>query len=368
MTYGDYPDLNQVKRVLVIKMRHHGDVLLTSPIFSHLKKKLPKAQIDALIYKETLPMLEGHPAISEYLLYDRSIKKLSFFKKLLKEFFLLKTIRSKKYDLVINLTEGDRGAIAAFVSGSRYKVGFDPGAKGFKGKRKIYTHLVKNCDTPRHTVERGLDALRRIGLFPSMQERDLFLHVPQEAQEKVEELLQVDTYVLIHPVSRWRFKCLPPQKIAELIEKLNQKGYQIVLSASPDPQELAMIDEILQLVPAVPVINMAGRLSLKEFAALIKKCRCLITVDSVSLHIASALKVPVVALFGPSSEINWGPWMHPKSRVITQKMSCRPCFLDGCGGSKMSDCLFTLDVDRIVDAAVHLSSVHESVEQLLLPK
>src|SRR5690349_16119300 len=105
MTYGNYPDLNLVKRALVIKMRHHGDVLLTSPLFSNLKKAIPHAQIDAFIYKDTLPMLDGHPGIADYLLYDRNWKKLSIFKKTLKEAGLLKEIRARRYDLVINLTE-----------------------------------------------------------------------------------------------------------------------------------------------------------------------------------------------------------------------------------------------------------------------
>src|SRR5579863_6474558 len=125
MSYGNYPDLSYVKRVLVIKMRHHGDVLLTAPLFSNLKKVLPEASIDAFIYKDTLPMLEGHPGISNYLLYDRAWKQFSFFKKLVQELRLLRQIRSAGYDLVINLTEGDRGAIAAGISGSPVRVGFD---------------------------------------------------------------------------------------------------------------------------------------------------------------------------------------------------------------------------------------------------
>jgi heptosyltransferase-3 len=361
MTYGDYPDLRGVKRILVIKMRHHGDVLLTSPLFTHLKKKCEGASIDALIYQETLPMLEGHPAISQFLLYDRALKKKSFFKRILGEFSLLKKIWRGQYDLVINLTEGDRGAIASLISRSRYKVGFDPGSKGMKGKKKIYTHLVKNCQTPRHTVERQLDVLRRIGLFPTLEERELFFHIPQVAQVNVQEKLlqegfKAGQYLLIHPVSRWRFKCLPASTISQLIKELHKEGYSMALSASPDPQEIAMIQDILSLCPEIPVLNMAGLLNLKEFGALIQMSRCLITVDSVSLHLASALKVPLVALFGPSSDQNWGPWMHPQSVVVAQKMSCRPCFLDGCGGSKMSDCLHTLPVKKIVDAVVQLTA------------
>ena len=355
MTYGNYPDLSQVKRVLVIKMRHHGDVLLTSPLFSNLKKTLPQAEIDAFIYEDTLPMLQGHPAITDYLLYDRGWKKLSLFKKIAKEASLLKKIRAQDYDLVINLTEGDRGAIAAWFSGSTYRVGFDPKKSGFLGKEKIYTHLVKDCHHPRHTVERQIDVLRRIGIFPEIGDRDLFLHIPEEAKRKVTELLNKEGislghYILIHPVSRWRFKCLSTKQIVLLITALHEKGMKLIMSAGPDAQEIAMIEEILALAPNIPIFNCAGKLTLKELGALIQRAKGLICVDSVPLHMASALKTPVVALFGPTSEQNWGPWMHPKARVVTQKLSCRPCFKDGCGGSKMSDCLFSMPVQAILTA------------------
>jgi heptosyltransferase-3 len=355
MTYGNYPDLKKVRRALVIKMRHHGDVLLTSPLFSNLKKTVPGIQIDAFIYKDTLPMLEGHPDIAGFLLYDRDWKKLSILKRVSKEISLLREIRAKGYDLVINLTEGDRGAIAAWVSKSSIRVGFDPKKTGLMGKRKIYTHVVKSCPHPRHTVERQIDVLRRIGIFPNPEERDLFLYVPEPAKNRILDLLQQEeirsgNYLLIHPVSRWRFKCLSTKQIAHLITTLHSKGERIVISAGPDVQEIAMVDEILALAPQAQVLNCAGKLSLKELAALIQMSKALICVDSVPLHIASALKTPVVAMFGPTSEQNWGPWMHPKARVVAQQFSCRPCYQDGCAGSKMSDCLFTMPQSRILSA------------------
>ncbi|MBS0604990.1 MAG: putative lipopolysaccharide heptosyltransferase III [Verrucomicrobia bacterium] len=355
MTYGNYPDLSVVKRALVIKMRHHGDVLLTAPLFSNLKKALPQAEVDAFIYKDTLPMLEGHPGISDFLLYDRGWKKLSFLKKAAKEAGLLKMVRSKGYDLVINLTEGDRGAIAAMVSGAQFRVGFDPKGSGLFGKKRAFTHVVKNCPHPRHTVERQLDVLRRIGIFPAPEERDLFIHIPGDSRRKMEDMLEKEEirpngYILIHPVSRWKFKCLATKQIARLISALSERGLRIVMSAGPDAEEIAMVQEILSLAPEVSVLNCAGKLSLKELTALIAMSRALICVDSVPLHIASATKTPVVVMFGPTSDQNWGPWMHPKARVVAQKMTCRPCYQDGCGGSKMSDCLFSIPQNAILSA------------------
>lgn len=353
MTYGNYPDLSMVEKILVVKMRHHGDVLLTSPVFSNLKRAAPHAAIDAFLYADTLPMLEGHPDISDFLLYDRGWKKLSFLAKLSKELTLLKQIRKNRYDMVINLTEGDRGALAAKISGARLRIGID--------KRSCYTHVAKNCPHPRHTVERQLDVLRHIGIFPDPQERDLYLHIPPSATQSIQQMLkkhemQPGEYIVIHPVSRWRFKCLSTLQMARLITTLHGMDKKIVLTAGPDAQERLMIDEILSLAPNVPILNLAGKISLKELGAVIALSQTLICVDSVPLHIASAVKTPVVVLFGPTSEKNWGPWMHPRSRVVTQNFSCRPCYQDGCGGGKMSDCLFTLPEKMILKALKEVES------------
>ncbi|MBS0614967.1 MAG: putative lipopolysaccharide heptosyltransferase III [Verrucomicrobia bacterium] len=351
MSYGNYPNLSSVRKILVIKLRHHGDVLLTSPVFSILKSRFPNAQIDALVYSETKPMLEGHPAIHQFFSYDKSLKKQGLFKRVAKEIGFLRTIRSQKYDLVLNLTEGDRGALLALASGAPIRVGYDPEGKGFRGKKKVFTHIVKNCKTPRHAVERNLDALRRIGIFPSNAERDLTFVIPEEAPRFSEG------YILIHPVSRWRFKCPPMSFIAQLIDQLQDRGQRIVLSASPDPHEMAMIEEILaQVKEPGKIINKAGKTSLKELGALIEGSECLICVDTVALHMASALKTPTLVFFGPTSWENWGPWQNLQVKIITAGFSCQPCGMDGCGGSKKSDCLHSLSIESVMQEILNLQA------------
>lgn len=349
-------DFFKIKRVLVAKLRHHGDVLLSSPVFSILSERFPHLEVDAYIYRETLPMLEGHPGISDFLLYDKGWKKLPFFKRYLQEMKLLRKIRRGRYDLVINLTEGDRGAIAAKVSRAQYAVGFDPQGDGMKGKKECYTHIIKHTPKPRHTVEKQLDALRCLGLFPIPEERDLFFHIPEKTTESINELLP-ENFVLFHPVSRWMFKTLPPETMAAAIRYLQERGEQVVLTASPDPIEIEMNQRIAELSPGV--IDLSGKISLKELGAIIAKSRLLVTVDSVPLHLASALKKPVIALFGPTCDQNWGPYRNSAARVITMPMSCRPCYQPGCGGSGKSDCLETLPASKIIKA------LHAFIEELL---
>lgn len=343
-SYGNYPNCSNVKKILVIKLRHLGDVLLTGPVFRTLKRTFPSAQIDAYIYEEALPMLEGHPAISHLLVYPRSWKKLKSYQRFCNELSLLWKIRSRSYDLVINLTEGDRGLIAAKTSGAKIRAGLPPKSKW---KKKWLTHMVKECPSLRHTVEKNLDVLRKIGIFPDFEDKELDFQIPELAEEKAILRVGKDPFVLIHPTSRWKFKCWPPFKVRALIERLLDAGHRVVVSAGSDSQEKEMAAKICE---DLAVINLAGEVTLKELGALIQKAELLICVDSLPFHLASALKKPVVALFGPTSDQTWGPWRNPHALVVASPFSCRPCYLDGCGGSKRSDCLEALSVEEVWEA------------------
>jgi len=359
IAYGNYPNLTKVKRILVVKLRHHGDVLLTSPAFSILKNRLPKTKIFAYIYQETLPMLEGHPAIEGFYVCDYKWKSLRFFQRALKEINLVRQIRKNRFDMIVNLTDCERGDFATLISKAKYRVGLVPEKRRFQYRPNLYTHIVKRCQKPRHMVEQNIDALRRIGIFPSVQERDLFLHIPQSARTSIYKYLKKadikkHSYILMHPTSRWLFKCWPTEKVADLIHEFNKIQYPIVLTSAPDKKELSMIQQIISLCPNIPILNLAGKLSLKELAALIETCSCLVCIDSMPMHIASAVKTPTVALFGPSSEEAWGPWNNPHGRVIAKHFPCRPCNLDGCGGSKVCDCLEQLSVDSVFNEVMRL--------------
>jgi heptosyltransferase III len=351
--YGDYPDLKHVKKILVVKLRHLGDVLLTGPVFRALKQAIPQAEVDAFIYKEATPMLEGHPDIDNLIGYDRNWKRGGFFARIGKEMALLRKIRKRGYDLVVNLTEGDRGVLAALASKAKIRAGFRP--KG-KWQQKALTHIAKDCPSLRHTVERNLDVLRRIGIFPPLESRDLYFHLPETARQRAKLLAGIEPFVLIHPASRWRFKCWPSAKTRQLAERLLKEGRRVILTSGPDPVEMEMAKEISQ---GLDILNLAGKITLKELGALIEIAELLVCVDSVAFHMASALKKPVVALFGPTSDVTWGPWKNPHARAVSLKRSCRPCYLDGCGGSKKSDCLESLSLDTVLGAVRSLLVLKE---------
>lgn len=350
--------LDQVRRALVIKLRHHGDVLLSSPVFSVLKRYAPQAEIDALVYDDTAPMLTLHPDISEVHRIDREWKELGAFAQLRAEWHLLSVLRATKYDLVIHLTEHWRGAWLARLLGAKWTVG--PALAG-RGKRwkNSFTHRYSHPrNALRHVVEANLDALRRIGIQPKAGERRLLMVPGREAEAQVTGHLRNlgldrDEFIHIHPASRWFFKCWPPERMAELIGRLQADGHAVLLTAAPGRAEFDMIEAIQRrLKKRVP--SLVGQLSLKGMAALTAKAKLFIGVDSAPMHIAAAVGTPTVALFGPSGDQQWGPWGVPHRIVASAKHACRPCGIDGCGGAKISDCLTTLPVDQVYAAVQEL--------------
>ena len=176
--------LREVKRVLVIKLRHHGDVLLSSPVFSALKLAAPQVEIDALVYADTAEMLSLHPAISRVFEVDRKAKQKGAMHQLKSELDLLAGLRARSYDLILHLTEHWRGAWLSRILRPRWAVGCTRSDAGALWRRS-FSHLYKvSGGLPRHTVERNLDALRRIGVWPAPAQRRLVL-VPGEAAAAV---------------------------------------------------------------------------------------------------------------------------------------------------------------------------------------
>jgi heptosyltransferase-3 len=345
--------VGEIRRALVIKLRHHGDVLVASPVFSVLKSHAPQAQIDALVYAETAQMVTLHPAIAEVHTIDRQWKQRGTLGQLKAEWTLLKALAARNYDLIIHLTEHWRGAWLCRLLKPRWAVG--PALAGrtpvWKGS---FTHLQTLHNPLRHMAETNLDALRRLGMQPRPDERRLTL-VPGAVAEAVVAAhlagfgLKGKDFIHVHPASRWFFKCWPVERMAALVERLQASGHVVVLTGAPSDDENRML-EAIQSRLSQPAFSLSGQLSLKELAALTQAAQLFIGVDSAPMHIAAAVGTPTVALFGPSGDQQWGPWSANSRIVVSRAHPCRPCGADGCGGGKVSDCLSAIAVDDVMAA------------------
>jgi heptosyltransferase-3 len=348
--------VDSLRRVLVVKLRHHGDVLLTSPVFTVLSARAPEASIDALVYSDTRDMLMGHPGVARIHTIDREWKRQGLLQQVRHEAALLTRLREHRYQLIVHLTDHWRGAWLTQLLRPRWSVA--PSRDAWLW-RKCFSHrYAAPKATPRHTVEANLDALRRMGIYPEEGEKNLVMVPGPEAEAKVDDLLAhhglaARGFLHVHPTSRWLFKAWTDERNAELLRLLARDGHKLVVTGAPNAREQAIVKRILERAD-VPLADLSGQLSLREMATLTARARLFVGVDSAPMHIAAAMGTPVVALFGPSGDREWGPWRVPH-RIVASDDSCRPCGNDGCGGGKVSECLVRLPVAR----------VHSAINELL---
>ena len=351
-----------LRRALVIKLRHHGDVLLAAPVISMLKRVAPRCDVDALVYADTAPMLEGHPALARLHLIDRNWKRQGLWHQAAAEWKLISELRARHYDLVVHLSVHLRGAWLVRLLRPRWSV-----APRFRAGfwTNSFTHLYPGQSDPqRHTVETNLDSLRALGMEPTPADKCVTMVPGARAEVRVEELLaqhglQTGGFVHVHPASRWAFKCWPAERVAALCDALAARAWPIVLTSAPDANEKALIAAVRaardkEVIPRAPTIDFSGELSLKELAALTARAKLFVGVDSAPMHIAAAMGTPVVAIFGPSGDREWGPWGAGHRVVASTTHPCRPCGLAGCNDSKVSACLTTLPVAQVLAACEEL--------------
>ena len=357
---ADAIDPAVVRRALVIKLRHHGDVLLTAPVFRVLRALIPGIEVDALIYKDSLDMLRLNPDITTIHTIDRRTRELPLFRKIATERRLLKALKDRRYDLIVHLTEHPRGALLVRILKPRYAVARRyPGRRG-RWWRKSFTHLYDVPARQRHTVETHLDALRRLGLVIPPEEKTLRLVAGPEAWSSVDGRLAraglaARPFLVVHPTSRWLFKAWPAASMTALMRQLLAAGHALIVTSGPDDAEREVIAEILApLQPSDALVDWSGALTLKELAALLQRARLFIGVDSAPMHMASAMGTPVVAIFGPSGDQEWAPWEVPARVLTASSYGCRPCGFAGCGDGQLSECMGAVGVDEVLQAITDL--------------
>ncbi|HEY5975308.1 MAG TPA: putative lipopolysaccharide heptosyltransferase III [Geobacteraceae bacterium] len=362
-----------IRNILVIKLRHIGDVLLTSPVCRALKETFPAARLTVLVNRGTEAMMTGNPLVDEVIPLDRGSKEMPLPARIARAVRFLRAIRARGFDMTVDLTSGDRPALISLASGARYRLAVDPGGKGFAGKRHCYTHLAKR-QGELHMVLQNLAVVGQFGISTITPAVDFI--IPPAARDRVGELLREvgigegETLVHIHPTSRWLFKCWDDAAMASVIRWLLDGGVKVVVTSSPEQKELAKVAAILAHLPPHPgLLSLPGKTSLQELAAFAERAQLFFGVDSAPMHLAAAVGTPVVALFGPSGAFHWGPWDNeaaagldgslPYARrngvqhfgrhtVIQRDWTCVPCGKDGCGGSKVSRCLMEISSEEVI--------------------
>jgi heptosyltransferase III len=339
--------LHRIQRALFIKLRHIGDVLLTAGTFRALKSANPSVHISVLVPAGTESMLTLHPCIDEVIPLKRGAGWLE-------DLRLVRRLRKGAYDLAVNMTEGDRGAILAFLSGAPFRFGVDPRHKGFWGKKHLLTHLIKPVYDGRHRALMDLDVLEPLGIRAGATDVELFVspedQVLADGWLAEQGIIEETPFIVIHPTSRWLFKCWRDEAVAQVVDHFETRGMRVVLTSGPDRKEKEKLESILAMCRTHPLV-LSGRFTLKQYAALLRRCRLFFGVDTAPMHMAAAVGKPVVALFGPSDSRVWGP-LTSVGRIVdrSEDFPCLPCRKDGCEGSKRSLCLEAITSGEAISA------------------
>lgn len=362
--------MNHPRKILVIKFRNIGDVLLTSPLITTLKNGAPDVKIYAAVKAGTEAMLEGHPDLESLYVLPQKNQGETALQFLIRNLRWLRQLRKEKFDLALNTTEGDRGIILGFLIGARERwCELKPQERRI-WKKVLLTEILTPPTGELHTVQRNLHLAKKIS---TQKHYRVTLHTSNSDHMTVRHLLEQGGWsetkrlVHIHPTSRWFFKCLPNATVAKVINRLTSEDYQVVLTCAPEHREIYQLKEIIGFCEIKP-IDLGGRLTLKQTAALSKFADLFFGVDSAPMHMAAAMDTPVICTFGPSGAFHWGPWpnnwgseqnpypskngiQHNQLHTVIQKpWGCAPCGRDGCEGQKKSACLDSLDSDVIANA------------------
>ena len=225
-------------------------------------------------------------------------------------------------------------------------------------RRGPFWHRSFNLIAPfkdnRPIAEQDIDLLRAANLYQKKEAPSYQLSAPHKNQLKVKKWLQAEqvsknTLIVIHASSRWKFKEIPISTWANIIDALKSKKMHVVLSGSK--VDLITNQAISDLCQSKPILT--NDFSIEDTTALYEISDLVVTIDSMSTHLASAMKTPVVSIFGPTNDLNWRPWKVKYQVIALSKaddptFACRPCGMDGCEGTKISQCLVQMSPQMIL--------------------
>lgn len=318
----------EYKNILIIKMSSLGDVIHALPFSAALRSLYPKAKISWMVHPQFSGFLPDPPTIDEVLYFDKvAFNKMSIPGKIsfLREF--RKELHAKDFDLVIDLQGLFKSAIVAWLTGCPNRIGYCEMREG----SGLVSKAICGSHSDDHVIERYLDVSRHLGADIGTIEFPL-PNLDKEIVTIKEKLtasgMKAEKYVVFVPGARWETKEWPPKHYAELADKITEDDTYVVLAGGPDEKEKAALIEAA--AETDKIIDLTGKTSLRELAALIKGCEVYISGDTGPLHFAAALKKPLIAMYGPTKAERTGPYGSDNITVLTSAANCAGCLKKHC--------------------------------------
>ncbi|MFI5126253.1 MAG: glycosyltransferase family 9 protein [Candidatus Acidiferrales bacterium] len=324
-------------RVLIVRLRSLGDVVLLTPALSALHAWRPDLRLCVLVEPFCAPLLEGNPAVSEIVL--------------MKNFFATaRDLRARHFPVVYNQHAGPTSALLVACIAVPQRVCWTHRQFSF-----VYNVLIPDPGDRIHTVEHRMEQFYATGL-PRGPIPPACVYPQPDAQADVTEQLAArgippgKPYAVLHPGAKYFTKRWAIDKFIALARDLRDKhGLEPVFNLGRGESKIAA--EVRRQCRSNSVL--LDSLDLRQLIALIAGCRIFIGNDSGPTHIATALARPVVAIFGSSSSVHWRPWLT-KNRVVQNDFPCNPCRGDRCYAFAEPRCILSVTLDQVRDASESL--------------
>jgi heptosyltransferase-1 len=336
--------------ILIIKLSAIGDVVHSLPLLEVLRERFPLARIDWLVEEDAAGIVEGHPLIDGLLIFPRKswLRRLtgkgrgvSVGKETAR---FIRELRSRRYDIVIDLQGLLKSGILAFLARGKRKIALNNGREG----SGLFVHeRVAVPDQDMHALERYLCIARHLGMENSSWDGSIPVYESDKAYvDSLLGRLDLDrTLVAVNPMAKWETKLWESSRFALLADLINEKLAAAVIftGSGADRDAIGAIQSEMK----TEALNLAGRTTLKQLAYLYQRCAVVISTDTGPMHIAAAMKYPVViGLFGPTSPLRTGPY-GARQRVVRAGVACSPCFKKRCDDRQ---CMRQITVDMVYEA------------------
>ena len=323
--------MNHFNRILIRATNWVGDAVMSLPALQAIRERFPDAHIAILAKPWVAGLYERERVADEVIFYQTNPSwKIGL------------SLRPKKFDCAILLQNAFEAAWIAWLAGIPNRIGYNRDGRGFLLTRAVAP--PKRGEIPRHQRFYYLELLRRAGLIDGLPQCDA-IHLTRPGSPNGKRVIGISPGAAYGNAKRWL-----PERFAEAAAELaTKRGASIALFGSGS--ERALCEQVAQRLNVQHVTNYAGQTSLAEFIDLAAACELFLTNDSGAMHIASALGIPTVAIFGATDDTATGP-TGPKARVVREPVECSPCLLRECPIDHR--CMTRVSAGRVVEEALQL--------------
>jgi heptosyltransferase I len=330
-------------KVLILKPSSLGDVIQALPVLRLLKRRFPEGEFYWWIQSGLAPLLERDPDLTGIIRFERHRwARPRNWTNLWRD---IRWARAQNFDWVIDLQCLARSATFAWLANGQLTIGLDEPREGARG---FYDIVVRRPSFETHAVDWYLGVVERLGVPVTWD----FEWLPRQndVSEGIRRKWPIEQsrWVVLQPGARWPNKRWPVEKFAEVARGLSastNEAVRFAILGGPEDQPLGAA-----IAASAPqrCLDLTGKISLPEMMEWIRICELMITNDTGPMHVAAALRKPVVALFGPTEPRRTGPYGQ-LNNVLQHHVPCQPCLRPRCHYSKPLECLRALPSTRVIE-------------------